>query len=88
MHAKMELLKHEQGIYIFIRDIGHNSGRSITNDAEYIINQLYMEYGITDSTRIIYEDSEGKIDEIVHSGKKFKSFKAGHEGIDMGGEGE
>jgi len=86
MHAKMEVLKHEQGIYIFIHDVGHNSGRSITNDVEYIIHQLYIEYGITDSTRIFYKDSEGNIDEILHSGKRFKGFKAGHTGIDLGEE--
>jgi hypothetical protein len=87
MHAKTELLKHERGKYIFVRDIGHCSGRSVTNDAEYVVEQLYLEFGISDETRIFYEDSEGDIDEIVHSGKNFRSFKPGHDGIDFNAQG-
>jgi hypothetical protein len=83
MHAKTRLLKHERGKYIFIRDIGHVSGRSVTNDADYIIGQLYLDFGITDETRVFYEDSGGDIDEILHAGRKFRGFKAGHEGIDL-----
>ena len=55
MHAEIELLKHERGKYIFIRDIGHVMGRSVTNDPQYVVEQLYLEYGITDETRIFYE---------------------------------
>jgi hypothetical protein len=84
MHTKIEPLKHERGKYIFVRDIGHFSGRSVTNDAEYLVEQLYLEFEITDETRIFYEDSAGCIDEILHSGKKFRGFKSGHEGIKLG----
>jgi hypothetical protein len=83
MKAEWEVLKHESGKYIFIRDIGHNSGRSVTNDAEYVIEQLYIEEEITDETRIFYEDSEGMVDEILHSGKKLTGYKAGHEGVEL-----
>ena len=83
MKAQFEVVKHESGVFIFIRDIGHNSGRSVTNDAEYIVEQLYLKYGIADETRIFYEDSAGSIDEIVHSGKSFHGFKAGHEGVEL-----
>lgn len=83
MHAQVELLKHKRGIYILARDIGHNSGRSVTNDAEYIVGQLYLDFEITDDTRIFYEDSEGQIDELLHSGKTFKGFRLGHQGIDL-----
>jgi len=85
MHAQIKLLEHEAGKYIFIRDIGHNFGRSITNDAEYVIELLYREYEITDGVRIFYEDSEGRVDELLHSGKKFAGFKAGHDGIKLRG---
>jgi hypothetical protein len=84
MHAKIEPLKHEKGKYIFVRDIGHFSGRSVANDTEYVIEQLYLDFGITDETRIFYEDSDGNIDEIFHSGKKFRSFNIGHDGVDFG----
>jgi hypothetical protein len=84
MHAKIELLKHECGKYIYIRDIGHITGRSVTNDAEYVVKQLCLEFGITDKTRIFYEDSEGQIDELLHIGARFYGFKTGHKGIDLG----
>ena len=83
MKAEIELIKQESGKYILIRDIGHNRGRSVTSDAEYVITLLYSDYGITDETRILYEDSAGRIDEIVHDGLRLTGFKAGHEGIDL-----
>ena len=84
MHAEIELLKHERGKFIFIRDIGHVTGRSVTNDPQYVVERLYLEYGITDETHIFYEDSAGDIDELLHTGKRFKDFKFGHEGVDLG----
>jgi hypothetical protein len=83
MKAEWEVLKHESGKYILIRDIGHNSGRTVTNDAEYVINQLFVDEGITEETRVFYEDSEGRIDELLHSGKKHTGYKAGHEGVEL-----
>ena len=83
MRAQFEVLKHEAGKYIHIRDIGHNTGRTITNDAEYVIGQLFSEYGITENTRVFYVDSAGRIDELVHHGRKFTTFKAGHEGVEL-----
>jgi hypothetical protein len=83
MHAETKLAKHERGRYIFVRDIGHNVGRSVTNDAEYIVGQLYLEFGITDETRIFYEDSDGSIDELLHNGKQFSGFKIGHKDVDL-----
>jgi hypothetical protein len=84
MHARTQLLKHERGTYIYVRDIGHTADRSVTNDAEYVVEQLYLEFDITDETRIFYEDSEGQIDELLHIGARFRGFKAGHKGIDLG----
>jgi len=84
MKAEWEVLKHERGKFIFIRDIGHDSGhRSITNDAEYVVRQLFDGEDITEETRIFYEDSDGRIDEIVHVGKRFVCFKPGHKGVEL-----
>jgi hypothetical protein len=83
MHAQTELVKHVRGKYIFIRDIGHHNGRSVTNDAEFVVGQLYLDFGIGDATRIFYEDSEGEVDELVHSGNVFRGFKAGHKGVEL-----
>lgn len=82
MHAEFQVLEQERG-YILIRDTGHRASRSVTNDAEYVMEQLYLNYGISDKTRIFYEDSEGRIDEMLHSGKVFRNFKAGHEGVEL-----
>ena len=83
MRAQFDVVKHESGKYIFIRDTGHDTGRTVTNDAEYVIAKLYEEYGINDGTRIFYKDSGGNIDEIVHSGKQFIKFLSGHKGVDL-----
>ncbi|GMO33928.1 MAG: hypothetical protein Ta2B_14410 [Termitinemataceae bacterium] len=81
MHAKIDLLKYESGKYILIRDIGHHTGLSVTNDAEYVVEQLYIDFKIDDRTRIFYEDSEGEIDELLHTSRRFKGFKLGHDDI-------
>ena len=83
MRAQYEVLEHERGKYIFICDIGHNSGYSITNDAEYVVEQLYSLEEITDKTRIFCEDSAGIIDELLHSGKRHTGYKSGHEGVEL-----
>jgi hypothetical protein len=84
MHAQFKLLDHERE-YIFIRDIGHRTGRSVTNDAEYVVEQLYLKFplNLSDEIRIFYEDSQGEISELLHAGNKFLGFKAGHEGIEL-----
>ncbi|MCL2381313.1 MAG: hypothetical protein FWC64_06930 [Treponema sp.] len=83
MRAKIELLEHVQGEYILVNDIGHNQGRSVTNDAEYIIALLYSDYNINNTTRIFYKDSQGQIDEIHHCGRKFCGFSRGDKGFTM-----
>jgi hypothetical protein len=82
MYAQIELLAHKKGRYIYVRDIGHKTGRSVTNDAEYIVGQLYLDFGI-DDTRIFYANSEGEIDELTHKGWRFTGFKFGHEGVEL-----
>ena len=84
MNARIKLLKHERGKYVFICDIGHTYVRSITSDAEYVVGMLYDEYEITDETRIFYKDSDGDIDELIHTGNRFTGFKRGHDGVDLG----
>lgn len=80
MKAQFDVLKHVYGEYIYIRDTGR-SCRSVINDTEYVIEQLYLQEEITDETRIFYKDSNGQTDELLHSGKAFKGFSYGHQGI-------
>ena len=81
MRAQFTVLKQTDE-YIYIKDVGENC-RSVTNDAEYVIQQLFSGYGISEKTRVFYDDSCGETDELLHSGGKFTGFKAGHEGVEL-----
>lgn len=57
-----------------IRDIGHLSGRSITNDAEWVVEQIVPVLG---SRRLFYYDSMGNLDELLVRGGRFAGFAPG-----------
>lgn len=59
-----------QGI-IFIEDIGHTHTLSVTNDAEAVVYELVNKYG---DKRIIYKDSNGDWDELLHDGDQFTGY--------------
>ena len=46
-------------------------GRSVTNDAENVVEYLYSVYG---NRRIFYIDSEGILDELKHKNGNFVGF--------------
>lgn len=46
-------------------------GRSVTNDAENVVEYLYSVYG---NRRIFYIDSEGILDELRHNNGNFVGF--------------
>jgi len=54
---------------VWIRDL--DAGRSVTNDAERVCDELAIEYG---NRRIVYRDTDGNWDELVHEHGKFLSF--------------
>lgn len=51
--------------------IDNDVGMSLTNDAENVIKELNMIYG---DRRVIYRDTCGRWDEMVHSRGKFVEF--------------
>lgn len=56
---------------IFLEDL--NLGRmSVTNDADDVCERIARQHP---GRRIIYKDSEGQWDEMIHAYGKFKSFK-------------
>jgi hypothetical protein len=68
--------------YIYIKDAGGNS-KSITNDAEWVLQKLQMEWGL-ENHRVFYMDTMGQIDEIAHDEKgNFTAFKPGHKGVTL-----
>jgi hypothetical protein len=78
--SKFEVME-ETADYIYIRDIGGNC-RSVTNDAEKVIEKLAAEYDMG-NRRAFYMDTEGQIDELLHRGSRFIGFKPGHEGVEL-----
>lgn len=62
---------------VVIRDLCNEpqfSGfRSVTNDAEAVVDHLLKEYG--SKSRLFYFDSCGGFDELAHDGIRFIGFK-------------
>jgi hypothetical protein len=59
---------------VFIVDL--DVGKSITNDAENVVEQVAKEYP---GHRIIYRDTQGQWDELVHNDGEFVGFAPYHE---------
>ena len=54
---------------------------SITNDAENVVEYLYKYYDIGNK-RIFYEDTWGRVDELLHDNEIFIDFKSGYNNIE------
>jgi len=66
--ATFEVVKVTDDI-VWIRDLDREC--SITNDAERVCDELAIEYG---ERRIIYRDTDGSWDELVHEHGRFLAF--------------
>lgn len=72
--------------FVCIRDIGHETSMSVTNDAERVVREL-TERGLlgrngVGKRRLLYVDSTGRLDEILHDGcGAFQGFGPAPEGI-------
>ena len=71
---------HQTEEYIYIVDVGAGYW-SVTNNAEKVLRYL-IEHHQLGSRRLIYRDSEGQIDEILHDNGRFLDFAPGHRGIE------
>ncbi len=67
MSFNVEKVTHS---WLFIVD--NNDGLSVTNDAENVCEALALKYG---NKRIMYRDTEGQWDELVHNHGIFKRFE-------------
>ena len=56
---------------VWLVDLDESGRRSVTNDAERVVDQLYKLYG---DRRIIYRDSMGNWDELIHDHGRFVRF--------------
>lgn len=69
---RIELQTDEQ---ILIKDVG--TGMTVTNDAEAVVRDLHRN-GMLGKRRLLYIDSEGKVDELKHDGNgTFQGFAPG-----------
>jgi hypothetical protein len=73
-HAEFSVIK-DYPDYILIKDIGHSSTKTVTNDVNFVLQKLDSILGLN-NRRIYYIDSMGEQDEIVHSKGCFKYFKS------------
>ena len=55
-----------------------NGQKSVTNDAENVIQKIHNELGSLDSYRVIYRDSMKIFDEIMVNENRFAGFKPLH----------
>lgn len=71
-HARYRIIK-ENAEAILFRDIGPWSQHlTVTNDAEYVVEQLAPRLG---ARRLFYYDSEGDLTELLIKDGKFAGFK-------------
>jgi hypothetical protein len=77
-HAEYEVIT-VNAQFLYLEDTGHNQFKTVTNDAENVIDELRQKYGI-EGRRIFYKDSLGQIDELLHRNGLFFGFRLGHKG--------
>jgi hypothetical protein len=69
--------------FIYIKDTGDFS-KSVTNDAEWVLQKLAVDYGGLKNRRVFYMDSMGQIDEITHDAHDhLTGYKPGHKGVEL-----
>jgi hypothetical protein len=62
---------------LVIRDSGHETKMTVTNDAEAVVAHLMHAGDLSYGQRLFYFDSEDKLDEICHDGTKFTHMQLG-----------
>jgi hypothetical protein len=75
-HAQFNIIENLDGKPLVIRDVGpRDKHPSVTNDADWVIQELFDADKIPNGRRVFYWDSDGRFDELVHDGAgKFKHF--------------
>jgi hypothetical protein len=53
----------------------NRAGRSITNDAERVVTELLATGQLLAHQRLLYRDTLGRWDELVHDGHRFTGFR-------------
>lgn len=73
------IIKNQTPEFMYIIDTGEEE-KSVTNDVQEVLFYLTKNLNLG-NRRLIYCDSLGQNDEIIHNKEKFIEFKPGHQGI-------
>ena len=73
------IIATETPYFMYIIDTGEKE-KSVTNDVEKVLSYLSQNFNLG-NRRLIYRDSMGCVDEIIHDNGRFIKFKPGHKGI-------
>ncbi len=75
MANKNYRIVNESDSYILIEDISRSTGgKTVTNDAERVVSEL-IQFHNAKNKMILYRDTDGYTDQLLHDGKKFLSFR-------------
>jgi hypothetical protein len=77
MKAQYRILGHDWndgGNWVLIEDL--NGPMSVTNDAEAVVQDILLRGYLR--SRILYRDSAGQWDELLHNGIEFTGFGPGY----------
>jgi hypothetical protein len=69
-------VKSTVGPILAIMDTSGGDHMSVTNDAEAVVADLYGNGSLNEGIRLIYQDSDGIWDELVHEKGAFVAFRA------------
>ncbi len=76
--ASYEIVENIPGDPLLIRDIGPwDQHPTVTNVAEDVVNELFINGYLWDGRQLFYIDSDGQRDEIVIKGGRFSGFAPG-----------
>jgi len=62
---------------LVIRDVGGQRDCSVTNDAEAVVDDLWVKGLIREGVLLFYYDSDGRLDQLRHSCGVFTDFAPG-----------
>jgi hypothetical protein len=76
--ANYVVVRDDPGGTLFIKDVGPwDQYQSVTNAIEVVVAELYAAGRLVDGRRLLYFDSTGELDEIVHEAGRFVHFAPG-----------
>lgn len=64
-------IHYVKGKVVCVIDQGRSHFLTVTNDAEFVVEQMLETYG---NMPIVYRDSCGQWDQLCHDGKKFTHY--------------